>query len=768
MWQGTLSIFAGILYLAGFSTLPDSVWLQFLPAILLFSFFNQQLRLAGFFLAGFLWALLFAHHVLHDTLPENIEKKDVLISGKVLAVQTRPDGQQNLIFKIDSFINNNSPIHFYTKVKINWYPPTDTVSPGEYWQFLVRLKRPHSYRNPGSMDYEAYLFSKGIRATGYVRQSTKNQLLKQASWYDLVTLRHYLVSKIKPFTEHLIFAGQIQALTVGLKANLTKDDWALLRNTGTNHLMAISGLHIGLVSSLAYFLGSFFWRLLVYPCYWLPAHRFAVIPAILAASVYAFLAGFTIPTQRALVMVAAFLLPVFFQRHFNPVFSFFFSLLCVLVINPWHILSTGFWLSFSAVAIILYAFSYRPGMTGQWWKYLRVHWVVGLGLIPVLLLTFQQAPLISVLANVIAVPITTLLVVPIALLALVMIFISADFADALFKMTDGVLNIVWQWLDMVAEIGGGLQFQHMLTSVNALLIIFGTLLLLAPKAWPSRWLGLLCFLPIIFYQAEEIPDGEFKLTVLDVGQGLSVIVQTRQHAMVFDTGPWFKTGFNTAETVVLPYLQQQYVNQLDALVISHSDNDHAGGARLITEKLPTAKTYIGGDFVFTGGLRCQRNVRWDWDDVRFEFLNLAVDTGKENNRSCVLHISNATASVLLPADIEAAAEKELVETIPEKLPAQILLAPHHGSKTSSTMAFINAVDPQHVIFPVGYKNRFNFPNQHVRQKYLLKTKGLYSTAEDGMVQFLITNNSQSPVKLLTRYRLDAARFWHSNIISPKR
>lgn len=761
MWQGTLAFIGGILYLAGFPQLPDSLWPSFFPVLLLLAVVQPAYRLLWLFLAGLLWAQWHAAVTLSDELSPELEKQDLLVTGTVEQVDERADGLR-LILQAEQLQYRNRQLPFSGRIRLSWHRALPSIHTGQQWQLLVRLKRPRGYRNPGAFDYERWLFEKGIRATGYVRHSPLNQLQKLNSRSAIDALREDLLLQLKQKLPAARHTAQLAALTLGDRSGFTGEDWQLLRDTGTSHLMAISGLHIGLVSGMVYLLFRYTWRRLGTLSLRLPAQRFALLPAMAFAWFYAMLAGFTIPTQRALLMLLFVMATALVIRRLRIGRVFLLTLMGVLLMEPWSILSAGFWLSFTAVASILYAFSARPGGSGLWWQQLRVHWVVMVGLIPVLLWQFQQVPLLSAFANIIAVPLTAFLVVPLAMLGVVLLFPWPWLSTVLFSVADRLLQLLWLWLEGVVVIGEHFMLYAAPGPVVLVLATVGFMILFLPRGWPSRWMGLLCFMPLWFSHSPQVASGSFLVHVLDVGQGLSVLVQTRNHVLLFDTGPAFPGGFNTVDTVIRPFMRHQGIERLDAVVLSHSDNDHAGGIQVLLQAVDVQQILAGGDVMLPGARPCLRGAQWQWDGVSFHVLHPSTTTtGSENNRSCVLQIRAGEHSLLLTGDIESRAETQLLEYYGSKLQSTVMLAPHHGSKTSSSWKFIEQVDPLYVVFPAGYKNRFAFPHQQVLVRYQRLGSNLLQSSREGYLRFRLSPGTEAEAMLETRFRGLEQRFWHS-------
>lgn len=454
---------------------------------------------------------------------------------------------------------------------------------------------------------------------------------------------------------------------------------------------------------------------------------------------YAALAGFSIPTQRALIMVTLVMISLFLKRPVSVASTLAFSLIIILIWDPFSVLSAGFWLSFSAVAIILFTCQNRfPTPKWQWGK---IHIFIAFGLTPLLLVFFSQVSLIAPIANVIAVPFISFVIVPLSLLASLMLWLVEPIGLLLLSLVDLLLIPFWIFLEFVT----GLPLSHWsnahLPWFYFIPITLGIVLLLTPKGFPAKYLGFLGLLPLVLYSAQRPDKGNFWFSLLDVGQGLSAVIQTHHHTLVFDTGPKFSDKFNTGTAIVLPYLQSQGITHIDKLIISHGDNDHIGGAQPLMNSMPTYEVLTSSPEKLLISTSCKADQSWSWDGVTFTMLApKKVKQISSNNRSCVLHIKNSAGSVLLTGDIEKQAESWLLHEYGKTLESSVLVAPHHGSKTSSTAAFIDTVNPETVLFPVGYRNRYNLPNDKVKSRYRRRAVANFNTAKHGAIMYRFTED----------------------------
>lgn len=709
-----LGLLAGSAAAAQLPHLPDPRWALLLaPAAWLAAGGGGLARAALWCLTGAAWFVLRAHWVLASGLPVALEGRDLWVTGTVAGIP-RADAR-GVRFNLDVEglqTAAGAPVAGFPKrVRLFYFHPPRAVRAGERWRLQVRLKRPHGFYNPGGFDYEAWLFRARVRATGYVRPAADNRRLAPGRGVD--TLRGRLVAGIHALIRDHASAGLVAALATGERSGITPAQWAAAAATGTSHLLAISGLHVGLAAGWVFLLIRWAWNL-AGAWRWLAAPRAAAVAALVAAAAYALLAGFAVPTQRALVMLALWLGAVAANRPLEPARGLALAAVAVVLFDPLSVLSAGFWLSFAAVGAILSALG--TGSAPRWRRWWRLQWTVAMGLAPILLLWFGRISLVAPLANLVAVPVAGVLVVPAVLAGTACLAAGAQAAAGpLLQGAAWVLDLLWRGLDWAAA-SGVAQWQRPappLPLVGAALA--GLVLGWRGAGLPGRRAALAWCLPLALWQPPRPPAGQFWFTLLDVGQGLAAVVRTRHHTLVFDTGARFSARFDAGSAVVVPYLRQAGVGRVDTLVVSHGDNDHIGGASSLRAALPVDRILSSVPARLPGAGACRTGQSWRWDGVRFRILNPPPGAaGGGNDASCVLRVSAGPAAVLLPGDIEAAAEYRLD---PEGLAAGVLVAPHHGSRTSSTVAFVRAVGAQRVLYPAGRGNRYGHPHPQVVARY---------------------------------------------------
>lgn len=736
---------------------------------------RRALALLSAALLGLGWHLLWAQQALQARLPLALEGQDLWLTGVVADLPTATGVAHQFLFATDG----DSPAFGGRRVLLNDYDALPLVT-GQHWRLRVRLNRPHGFANPGGFDYEAWLLQRGISAKGYVRRDTGNRLLGEGGW-SWQRLRSDVRTRLLARAEQLPQSGVILALTVGDRSLLTDTDWRLMSATGTNHLFVISGLHIGLVSAAVYGLASLVLRALPTLTLWRPRQQLAATAALAVALLYSLLAGFTLPTQRAFVMTAVFLLGQLLNRPAPWSLRYLLALALVLTLNPLAALNVGFWLSFVAVGMLLVTLVSVPGSrqtglaaTGRRWLAPQV--VVFVALAPLLAAWTGQLALLAPLINLVAIPVVGLFVVPLCLAGVGLLFVCAPLAAVVLLCADRVLGLVWSGLQVCAAVSSPwLLWQVGPVSMPALLCAVGAMLLvLTPFPWWRRWLCLPLGLPLLLPVAAAMPADEAQLHILDVGQGLAVIVQTAEHALVYDTGARLSPEFSLSTAVVLPVLRRLGIERLDALVISHFDNDHGGGLEDLLAAVPVARWYSSDRQQALARLRpgasanpalraeaCQRGQEWDWDGVLFRFLHPPPLSGvavSANDNSCVLQIRFGEQGVLLPGDIERGAERQLVRSIGTGLGSDLLIAPHHGSDTSSSYPFLKQVRPGFVVFTAGYRNRFGHPASAVLRRYRELATRILVTHETGMLSFRLRRHG--PLAPPRSFRAERPRYWY--------
>jgi len=755
--------------------------------------------LAGLVVAGgalgFAWAAWMATVRLAEALPPIWEGRDVEVVGTVTELPQRHDRGVRFVFRTEQVITPGAVVP--TRLSLSWYHEADRktsqfnaaplMAPGDRWQLTLRLKRPHGSANPHGFDYEAWALERGIRATGHVRTRGTNQRQAESSstWADGV---HALRANIRDRFQRTLgtapYAGVIVALAVGDQNAIPAEQWKTFWRTGVGHLMSISGLHITMVASLLYGAGFLGWSRLPWLARRVPAQRAGALLGLAGAAAYALLAGFSIPTQRTLFMLTVVAVALVMGRMSSPSRVLCWALLAVVLIDPWAGLSPGFWLSFGAIGLIFFVATARTATSdlreatqapatqgaggttpmspkGFLRAAVKTQAAVTIGMLPMLLALFQEVSLVSPLANAVAIPVISLLVVPVALAACL---IPLDF---LLHLAHLLLSLCMALLEWLATTPAVLWESHEPARWTLWLALLGGLWLLAPRGWPARWLGAVWMLPMFLILPPAPKAGEAWITFLDVGHGLAAVVRTANHALVYDTGPRWHEDADAGSRIVVPHLRGEGIKALDRLVVSHDDEDHSGGAvsilgartvGLLSSSLPEESPILSRA---AKAARCQRGESWEWDGVKFAMLHpepadFDETKVKDNDLSCVLRIFAGGKSLLLTGDVEKRAEQKLIERAGESLKSDVLLAPHHGSKTSSFPAFLDAVSPSLAVFSVGYRNRFRHPHPDVAARYVERKIPMLRTDELGAITIKLGDGLVAWEAERQRIR----RYWH--------
>lgn len=773
------------------------------PALWPLGWYGLLLGLSGLMLllvwrlpAARVWPLLLAAGVLcgagltgsraalyaAQALPEALEGQDIRVIGRMASLpQTTAQGLR-FELAVESAQLQGRAVALPERLQLSWFGgersagvPPPALQAGERWQLTVRLRQPHGNRNPHGWDRERWLWEQGIGATGYVRSSKRDaapQWLGEREGYPVLAARQWVAQRIARQVDDPRSGGVLAALVVGDQSAIERDDWDLFRTTGVAHLMSISGLHVTMFAWLAMALIGWGWRRL--GLHWpgallaVPVPLAAGVGGLALAAAYAVFSGWGVPAQRTVLMLAVVVALRLSGRHWPWPMVWWLAMSAVLLLDPWALMQPGFWLSFVAVGILfatdpgrrpplsLEAGEGLPARLGlralrSGLGLLREQAVVTVALAPLALLLFGQFSLVGLAANLIAIPWVTLLITPLAMLGVLLPPLWDAAALAVQALGLGLAWLAqWPWAAIfrpippmgvaLAAVGGGVL-----------------LVLRLPAVW--RVAGLFLLAPGLLWSPLRPAPGVFEVVAIDVGQGSALLVRTARHSLLFDAGPRYGLDSDAGERVVVPLLRA-LGERPDAVVISHKDSDHAGGAEAVSAVWPAARWLSSYDP--DPARRCLAGQRWTWDGVQFEMLHPSPEHYRpdgsaalsSNAMSCTLRISAGQQSAWLSGDLDAERETRLALARPD-LRATLLIAPHHGSRTSSSPVLLNTLRPQWVLVQAGYRNRFGHPAPDVLARYRERSMRWVSSPECGAA----TWRSDQPDQVRCE-REASRRYWH--------
>ncbi len=740
---------------------------------------RMGLALVALALLGFGATGLRANAYLADALDPALEGRDLRVTGVVANLPQRSEAGLRFRFEVESATLDGQSAHLPPRLDVAWYGesalsvaglsrPLPNVQAGERWAMTLRVKAPHGTRNPHGFDYELWLWEQGVQATGYVRAGAKDpapQRLAQTWRYPVALARQIVRERINAQVAQHQTAGVLAALVVGDQAAIERADWDVFRATGVAHLVSISGLHITMFAWGAALLVGWLWRRSGALCTVLPAPQAALLGGVLLATGYAVFSGWGVPAQRTCLMLATVALLRLSGARWPWTMVWMLACAVVVAFDPWALLQSGFWLSFVAVGVLFATDSgaYNDhstranGLKGKLLSGLREQWVITVALTPLTLLLFGQVSVVGLAANALAIPWVTLVVTPLAMAGVVLPWLWDVAAGAM-----GWLLAYLQWLASWPWAVVTVAVPPLWVAVAGVL---GGVALVLPWQWSMRLLGVPLLLPVLLWRAPVPAAGQFELLAADIGQGNAVLVRTARHALLYDAGPRYSLESDAGHRVLAPLLQALQV-RLDTVVLSHRDMDHVGGASAVLTQQPQAT--VISSIEADNPLQTQRAIQrcvagqhWEWDGVAFDILHpqdADYDTpAKSNAMSCVLRISNGAQTALLVGDIEQPQEARLMEQ-GANLKATVLLVPHHGSKTSSSGVFLDAVAPQTAIVQSGYRNRFGHPAPVVLERYQERSITVVDSPHCGAYTWQSWQAQNGACM-----RVQGLRYWHHRV-----
>jgi len=716
------------------------------------------LRWCGFLLLGAAWTMLRADVALSRRIAADLEGADIVLTGTVVGLPRVTDDATRFEFEVTDARVDAEAVAVRGRVRLGWYDDAPAIEPCSRWQLKARLKRPRGMVDPGAFDFERYALGEGINATGYVRDDAGNQ-----SFGQRLLCADRLRAKISTGIAETLGPGPrsdvLRALAFGDQHAMDEHEWEVARATGIPHLIAISGLHIALFAGFGVWIVRLLWKLTPRLTLRWPAPSIEAGASIAFALGYAAISGLGLPTRRALVMIGVLLAANIVRRARAPVQGLAFAVTVLLVLDPLCVLSAGFWLSFVGVAWLMLCLG-GSGERRRWWhELLTAQGVASLGLLPLTIWFFGQSSLVGPVANLVAVPVICFIVLPLAVPGALLQLLLPAIGAPLVLCAGVVLQALWWLLERMAAWPGALWYFPEPSIGAFVLASVGAVWLLLPRGIPARAIGLALFLPLLAPQRVPLREGEFEALMLDVGQGLAFVVRTRDHALVYDAGARFPSGFDLGEASVVPALHALGISRLDRMLISHGDNDHAGGASAVLAAFPAAIVQGGEpERLPVRAEQCLAGQAWDWNGVAFRVVHPHEPlASKANDRCCVLEVRSGSSALVLTGDISSAVEGEVAAALGSLAPETVLQVPHHGSKTSSSPAFIAALQPGLALVSAGYRNHFNHPNPSIVTRYREAGIELLNTSQSGFVDMRFGPDAQP--RVVERGRIDRHPYW---------
>jgi len=761
-WRLLLAFAAGSILATLAPFIPGPGWVLGFSGFSIALLYWRRWQIAVAFLLGLAWFLLQAGWLLERQWPADFAGEQITLTGTVSGLPESRGQGTRFVFKPDNWRNNQSDnwpdnwpdTRLPGRIMVNWFRPREYLQPGQRWEMTLRLEPPHGRLNPSGFDFNRHLLANRIGALGSV-VGQPQQLSTGGLSGSVDRRRQYLGEVLQSETVGSDAAALKRALAIADRGGMTPELSDMLRQTGTAHLLAISGLHVGMVAALAGLLASWLLAPLVLLNSAIDRRRLAIAAALLAAVAYAMLAGFTLPTQRALIMLlvggGAFLL----RRGILPGHALLLALVAVLLIDPMAPLATGFWLSFAAVTVLIWAFAWRPGSApggaAQWLSGLiRAQLMIAVGMLALNVGVFQQVIPVALAANLIAIPLVGFWILPSLLLSVGLILLDLPAALAI-QVTETGLGLLLGLLGSLHELDFGRQIVIGGGLTAMMLAMVGAFWLLAPPAWPARWLGLFLLIPLLWPRVEAPGPDELELRMLDMGNGLAVLIRVGDELMLYDSGPGDGEGGDALGRTLPGLIGGMGRGVLDRIVISHAHRGHAGGLGSVQDLVAEDRLYSPG---MLAGQKCVAGSGWDSGAYRFEFLHPSSglpDLGA--NSSCVLHVSGPGGALLLTGGIDSAVEARLIAENPD-LELDLLVLPSGGHRRATSQAFIDHTRPRLALASVPGFDRTGRPHPEVLQN--LGDIPLIPTSRCGAVAVTLAPGTQPRVRSMAGQH---PRFW---------
>ncbi len=725
---------AGAVAVQSLSVLPWPEWMPWLLAAAVIALvFPRGDRSVVWFIAGFAWAVVRADGWLDARLPAEWHGRDFVVSGVVRDLPRIEARGTRFEFRVDTTEFDGRRIDFAGPIRLTWYEDAPTLAPCSRWTLRVRLRPPRGLVNPGFGDSERNAAQQGRVAAGYVRAAPMNRMTAAPRATCIDGWRAAIARTIAREVDDATLGPLLRALAVGDQSAIEERDWDVLRATGIGHLIAISGLHVSLFAAFGAWLARRAWKACPRLVLRVPGPLLEAPVALACATAYGLLAGMGLPTVRTLVMIAVVLAARFLRRATSIPQSLGLAALVIIAWDPLAVLAPGFWLSFVGVAILLATTTPLGDERPRWRDMPRVQWRLSLLLLPLTVWYFGQASLVGPLANLFAVPWVSFVVVPVTVAAAVLVESLPWLGIPLLHLAEALLRPLWE---LMAWFAAQPPAQHWFAAPSTgafVLAALGVAAGLLPRGVPLRACAVLLVLPLLLPARTPLAAGEFEVWMLDVGQGLSVLVRTRDHALLYDAGARLAGGFDAGEAVVVPALRALGVDALDRLVVSHGDNDHAGGALAVHRAHAYASVLAGEPERLAFLARaCVAGEAWRWDGVDLRVLWPAAGSAASgNDRSCVLVVNGEHGSLVLTGDISTRVEPSVAAALGESTRPLLASVAHHGSATASSADWLDAAAPDLAWISAGHRNRFGHPHADVVARHRARGIALASTAESG-------------------------------------
>jgi competence protein ComEC len=750
------SMLLGVTFVQTFSALPYNLLslLILIQGLCVWYRYKTIVRCFGAILFGIAIACLHGSWTLAQRIQSPLETQ---IVGSVASLPIV--NEKSIYFEFD--IEQSKHTFLVGKrVRLSIYGEMPSLKAGSKWQFSAYLKPPRGVLNPGGYDFERRALEQNLAGIGHVKKVDMSKHLAPAR--GISAWREQMSSQIQTSVAHTS-ARYIQALVLGDTRQLSDADWQLLRQHGLTHLIAISGFHVGLVAGFAALIVRVLYFLVPSLALWQTRPRSAALAALICSFLYTVIAGFALPTWRTFIMIAVIAFARIYQRSIGLSASLALALIAILISEPLAVLSPGFWLSFAGVAWLAVCLSSQQSFDIRNVRenlrlFIHSQWVALIGLLPLSIWFFGQTSLLAPLTNLIGIPFISLVVVPLALLGLLASFFNMGIATSFWKLGANLMAWFCQMLESAANTNFALISLPEPGVLTTLLALVGAFVLLQPRGAKGKALSLCLLLPLLIPALDQPAKNEVDISLIDVGQGLAVLVKTEQHALLYDTGAGMPGRFDRGESIVIPALQAVGVRKLNRIVVSHGDNDHAGGLNSVRQHFQSADVLAPVGWADGSMKPCLKTGAWQWDGVSFEFLHPPPDFPYQRNESsCVLRIQAGNKSILLTGDIGKWIEKRLVDEQPDKIDVDVLLVPHHGSGNSSSQAFIDATTPALALIASGADNRFKHPRPEILARYHSSGTETADSADLGWLQIRLNNQG---IHWQARRRIDHSRYWH--------